>query len=45
MCTEVTKGFTGVTLSESLKVYGSFRVDTVSITVVNANPKIFFTVK
>jgi len=31
ICTVVTKGFVGVKLSESLKKYDSFRVNTVSI--------------
>jgi len=45
MCTGVTRGFAGVKLSASLKMYGSFRVNTVSIMIVIANPKISFTVK
>ena len=45
MCTGVTRGFAGVKLSGSLKMYGSFRVNTVSIMIVIANPKISFTVK
>jgi hypothetical protein len=45
MCTGVTRGFAGVKLSGSLRMYGSFRVSTVSIIKVIANPRMFFTVK
>ena len=45
MCTGVTKGFAGVNLSGSLRIYGSFRVSIVSITIVIANPRISLTVK
>ena len=38
-CTGVTKGFAGVKLSGSLKICGSFRVNTVSIMMVAANSK------
>jgi len=44
MCTGVTKGFAGVNLSGSLKMYGSFRVGTASAIIVIANPKMSFTV-
>ena len=45
MCTGVTSGFAGVKLSGSLRIYGSFRVNTVSIIRVIANPTICFAVK
>jgi hypothetical protein len=45
MCTGVTRGFAGVKLSGSLRMYGSFRVSTVSIIKVTANPRMSFTVK
>ena len=45
MCTGVTSGFAGAKLSESLRIYGSFRVNTVSIIRVTANPTICFAVK
>jgi len=45
MCTGVTGGFAGVKFSGSLKMYSSFRVNTVSFMIVIVNPKISFTVK
>jgi hypothetical protein len=45
ICTGVTRGCAGVKLSGSLKMFGSFRVNAVSIMMVTANPKITFTVK
>jgi hypothetical protein len=45
MCTGVTSGFAGVKLSGSLKMYGSFRVNTVSTIIITANPTMSFTVK
>jgi hypothetical protein len=45
MWTGVTRGFAGVKLSGSLRRYGSFRVSRVSTMMVNANPKMSFTVK
>ena len=45
MCTGVTRGFAGVKLSGSLKMYGSFKVNIVSIIIVIANPRLSFTVK
>ena len=36
MCTGVTSGLAGVKLSESLRMYGSFRASTVSIIMVGA---------
>jgi len=45
MCSGVTKGFGGVKLSGSLKMYGSFRVSIVRTIIVIANPKMPFTVK
>lgn len=45
MCTGVTKGFAGVKLSGSLRMYGSFRVKMVSNMMVSVNPKTSFTVK
>jgi len=44
MCAGVTRGFAGVK-SASLKMYGSFRVNIVSIVMVIMNPKMSFTVK
>lgn len=41
----VTRGFAGVKLSGSLRMYGSFRVNTVRAMIVRVNPKISFTVK
>ena len=38
-------GFAGVKLSGSLMLYGSFMVNTVSVMIVTANPKISFSVK
>jgi hypothetical protein len=43
--TGVTRGFAGVKLSGSLRMYGSFRASTVSIIRVRVNPKISLTVK
>jgi hypothetical protein len=43
--TGVTSGFAGVKLSWSLRIYGSFRVNTVNIIIIIANPNISFTVK
>ena len=45
MCTGVTKGFAGVKLSGSLKMYGCFRVNSVRAIMVIANPKMSLTVK
>jgi len=45
MCTGVTRGFARVNLSGSLKMYGSFRVNIVSIRMVIENLKMSFTVK
>jgi Mg2+/citrate symporter len=45
MCTGVTRGFAGVKLSGSLKMCGSFRVNTVGIMMGTGNPTISFTVK
>ena len=45
MCTGATRRFAAVKLSGCLKMYGSFRVNAVSIMIVIANPKISFTVK
>lgn len=45
MCTGVTRGFAGVKLSGSLRMYGSFRVNTVSAIIVRMKPRISFTVK
>jgi hypothetical protein len=45
MWTGVTRGFAGVKLSGSLRRYGSFSVSRVGIIMVNANPRISFTVK
>ena len=45
ICTGVTSGFSGVKLSGSLKMYGSFSVRIVSTIMVIMNPTIFFTVK
>jgi hypothetical protein len=45
ICTGVTSGFAGVKLSGSLRMYGSFGVNTVNIVIVIANPRISFTVK
>jgi len=45
MCAGVTRGFAGVKLSGSLKMYGSFRVNFVNIIIAIANPKMSFTVK
>jgi len=42
--TGVTREFAGVKLSGSLRMYGSFRVSTVSIMRVRVNPKTSFTV-
>lgn len=41
----VTRGFAGVKLSGSLRMYGSFRVSTVSAMIMRTNPKISLTVK
>jgi len=41
MCTGVTRGFAGVK-SASLKMYGSFRINTVSIMIVIANLNILY---
>jgi hypothetical protein len=41
----VTRGFAGVKLSGSLRVYGSFRVSTVNIIKVIKNSTMSFTVK
>jgi hypothetical protein len=45
MCTGVTSGFAGVKLSGSLLIYGSFRVNTVNIIIMIANPRMSFTEK
>ena len=45
ICTGVTSGLTGVKLSGSLKMYGSFRVNAVRIIIMISNPKMSFTVK
>ena len=45
MCTGVTKGFAGVNLSGSLRIYGSFRVKMVSAIMVIINPTMYFTAK
>jgi hypothetical protein len=45
MCTGVTKGFAGVKLSGSLRMYGSFRVRMVKAIIEIVNPTISFTVK
>ena len=45
MCAGVTEGFSGVKLSRSIKMCGSFRVSTATAIIVIANPKISFTVK
>jgi hypothetical protein len=45
MCTGVTSGLAGMKLSGSLRMYGSFRASTINIIMVNANPRISFTVK
>jgi hypothetical protein len=45
MCTGVTRGFAGVKLSGSLRTYGSFRVNIVSIIKVIMNPTTSLTVK
>jgi hypothetical protein len=45
MCTGVTRGFAGVKLSGSLRMYGSFRVNTVNIIKVIMNHTMSFTVK
>ena len=45
MCTGVTSGLAGVKLSGSLRMYGSFRVNTVNTIMVIVNPKMSFTVK
>jgi len=45
MWTGVSRGFAGVKLSGSLRMYGSFRVSTINIMMVRVNPKISFTVK
>ena len=45
MCMGVTRGFAGVKLSGSLRMYGSFRVNIVRAMMVIANPKMSFSVK
>ena len=45
MCTCVTRGFAGVKLSGSLKMYVSFGVNAVDTVIVTANPKMCFAVK
>jgi len=45
MCTGVTKGFAGVKLSGSLRIFGSFRVNSVRAIIVIANPRMSLTVK
>ena len=45
MCTGVTSGLAGLKLSGSLRMCGSFRVNTVNIIMVIANPRISFTVQ
>jgi len=45
MCTGVTRGFAGVKLSGSLRMYGSFSVRIVSAIRVIVNPTMSFTVK
>ena len=45
ICTVATSGLGAVKLSGSLKVYGSFGVNTAWIIIMIANPKMSFTVK
>jgi hypothetical protein len=45
MCTGFTSGFAGVKLSGSLRMYGSFRVNTVSAIIMISNSRMSFTVK
>ena len=45
MCTGVTRGFAGVKLSGSLRMYGSFCVRMVKAIIAIMNPTISFTVK
>jgi len=45
MCTGVTRGFAGVKLSGSLRIYGSFSVRIVNAIRVIVNPTMSFTVK
>lgn len=45
MCTGVTKGFAGVKLSGSARMYGSLRVTVVRAIIVMANPTMSLAVK
>ena len=45
ICTGVTKGFAGVKLSGSLKMYGSFSVRILKAIIAIVNPTISLTVK
>jgi len=45
MCTGVTRGFAGVKLSGSLRMYGSFSVRMVKAIIAIVNPTMSFTVK
>jgi len=45
MCTGVTKGFAGVKLSGSLRIYGSFRVRMVRAIMAIVNPTMSLNVK